>query len=64
MFSSFCISDDLSHKFVDYDAHHSYIVSFHEGKWIDSASGSFNCVSYICLATTNLRTLVFYLIFE
>ena len=35
MFSSFCISDDLSRKFVDYDAHCTYTVSFHRSKWID-----------------------------
>ena len=35
MFSSFSISGNLSHKFVDYDAHCTYIVIFHGGKWID-----------------------------
>ena len=50
MFSSFCISDDLSHKFVGYDANCTYTISFHRGKWIDeaTASGSFSRVSYSC----------------
>ena len=29
------VRDDLSHKFVDYDAHCTYTVSFHRGNWID-----------------------------
>ena len=35
MFSYFRISDDLSHKFVDCDAHCTHIVSFHCANWID-----------------------------
>ena len=35
MFSSFCISDNFSHTFIDHDAHCTYIVCFHSGKWID-----------------------------
>ena len=31
-FSYLCISDDLSHKFVDYGAHCTYTLSFHTGK--------------------------------
>ena len=55
MFSSFYISDDLSHKFVDCDAHCTYTASFRRGKWI----GELQLLEVLVdvLTTPNLRTL-------
>ena len=62
MFSSFCVRDDVSHKFVGYDSSCTYTVSFHRGKWIDmklqllEVLGEFHTV---VLTTPNLRTSAF-----
>ena len=62
MLSSFCIRNDLSHKFVDYDARCTYIISFHRGKWIDMKLQLLEVLAEfhtVILTTPNLRTSAF-----
>ena len=58
------LSDDLSHKFVDYDAHCTYTVGFHRGKWIDVKLQLLEVLAKFhtfVLTTPNLCTSAFYL---
>ena len=62
MFSSFYISDDLNNKFVDYDAHCTYVVSYHGGKWVDMKLQFLEVLAEfhtVVLTTPNFRTLAF-----